>query len=96
MAERINEAKARKILKKFRSRIGKRNSRIHHETIASNGRRLQAINGICGRCPHLDIYAHGRGRSKTVQLFCNKGHNPESIHWEISVWDEANCPDGPK
>jgi len=93
MAREIDIVGANSVLRKFRSRLGKRRQRIHIDTAMNNVNKQRALDGLCGDCKNLKILIWGKGQSEGIQLICKKGRSPVYLYSEVPLGEEANCPD---
>ncbi|MFV1917458.1 MAG: hypothetical protein ACC618_03200 [Patescibacteria group bacterium] len=85
--------RANKVLRKFRSRIGSRRSRIHKDTMESNLQKQNALDGLCGDCKNLKIKIRGGGVARSVELYCTKKHIPVELYAGVPLGQKADCPD---
>lgn len=90
MAKERDIRRANKVLRAFRSRIGKRNSRIHRDTMRRNLQRQGALDGLCGDCDILKIRIKGRGVAKRVELNCTE-NTPVELYAEVPLEQEPDC-----
>ncbi len=92
MANERDIRRAGKVLRGFRSRIGKRNSRIHRDTMWRNVQRQRALDGLCGDCNDLKIRIKGRGVAKGVELNCPE-NTPVELYTRVPLGQKADCSD---
>ncbi len=90
MAKERDIRRADKVLRGFRSRIGKRNSRIHKDTMSRNLQRQRALDGLCGDCDILKIGIKGRGVAERVELDC-KENTPIELYAGVPLEQEPDC-----
>ena len=82
-----------RILKQDLRKIGKRNSRIHDNTVENSVQRLRAIEtGICRNCTHFMVEAFHRDSRERVRLRCSEGFSPLELYRKTDFGEEAKCP----
>lgn len=90
--ERAQEIKkAIKISKKISVNFAKRRSRVHSDALEINSFHRRALEGLCGRCRHININFSHKDGNDTAALGCAMGYSPRGLYRETSLGEKAVC-----
>jgi len=85
-------AAAKDVVRHLQTRYSKPHHRIHGDAAQDNANRLRALEGLCGKCPNLELRFGRKDGKEIVALGCSKVYTPISLYENTPLGTTASCP----